>query len=161
MTHEHENDVFVGSDGSRELREPRVVEGSESLADAFSGGICVHEGANFEVSQGGHHSGSLKFQPDSTGRIVGEHSGSLHVPHNCEVQIIGRQSGAVHVGAGGVLKVEPSGRLAGSLHVAGLIENRGVRAGRVHLNGGEVLDVDGGTMKQPTTDADGTRVYRL
>lgn len=50
----------------------------------------------------------------------------------------------------GLVRVHPGGKLAGSRHVAGLIENRGTRGGSDHLNGGSVQDLDGESVKQPS-----------
>jgi hypothetical protein len=157
--HEHSVDVIVGPDGSEEYREPWIVEGEDILARPYSGSVCVHTGATFTIASGGQHSGSLTFQPSSTGRIVGRHSGSLHVSSDTDVEVIGTQSGSVHVATGAVIRVGPTGTLAGSLHVSGVIENRGTRGGSVHLVGGEIRDLDGGSVKQPIV-RDGTSVYR-
>jgi hypothetical protein len=157
--HDHSDDIFIGADGRSERRSQRVVDADEALTGPYSGGICVHAGATFEISRGGEHSGSLTFRSGSGGRIVGRHSGSLHVSERSDVLVVGDQSGSVHVDSGAVLKVAAGGKLAGSLHVAGLIENRGLRGGSVHLEGGEIRDVDGGTVKQPTSTGEGTAVY--
>lgn len=162
MGHEHEHrlDIFVGSDGSEERRGPWVVDNDSDLTSSYSGSICVHPGAVFEITRYGHHSGSLTFQPGSVGRIIGKHSGSLHVAEEAHVEVLGDQSGSVHIDAGAVLRVAPSGKLAGTLNVAGVVENRGVRGGSIRLAGGQVHDVDGGAVKQPSTNRDGTSIYR-
>jgi hypothetical protein len=157
--HDHSDDILVGADGRRERRRQWVLDADEALAGSYSGSICVHAGATFEISRRGQHSGSLTFRPGSGGRIVGLHSGSLHVAERSDVEVVGDQNGSVHVDSGAVLKVAPGGKLAGSLHVAGLIENRGLRGGSVHLEGGEVRDVDGGTVKQPVSSGEGNAVY--
>jgi hypothetical protein len=157
--HEHSDDILVGADGREERRRQWVVDADEELTGSYSGGICVHAGATFEISRGGQQSGSLTFRPGSAGRIVGLHSGSLHVAERSDVEVVGDQSGSVQVDSGAVLKVAPGGKLAGSLNVAGLIENRGLRGGSVHLEGGEVRDSDGGTVKPPMSTGEGTLVY--
>lgn len=160
IDHEHGQDIFIKADGSEEYREPWIVTEDDSLHGQHSGGICVHEGATFEIGSRGQHSGSLRLQPGSKARITGQHSGSLHVGPGAEADVTGSQSGSVHVDRGGLVRVHPGGRLAGSLHVAGLIENRGIRGGSVHMSGGEIRDLDGGTVKQPTTSSDGRNTYR-
>jgi hypothetical protein len=158
---EHPQDVFVGADGSEEYRDPWVVDSDDQLGGSHSGSICVHGGANFEIARGAHHSGSLSFQMGSSGRIIGRHSGSLYLGEQSNVEVVGDQSGTVNVDPGAVLKVAPGGKLAGTLHVAGLIENRGVRGGTVQADGGgEVRDVDGGVVKPPTSMRDGRAIYR-
>jgi hypothetical protein len=156
--HEHHQDIFRGSDGSETYRDPWIVEGEGRLTGSHSGSICVHGGASFEIARGAHHSGSLTFRSDSVGHISGKHSGSLHVARRAKVDVRGDQSGSVHVARGAVVRVASEGRLAGSLHIEGLIENRGARGGSVHLSGGEVLDVEGGRVKQPTM-RNGVSVY--
>jgi hypothetical protein len=157
--HEHGQDIFINADGSEEYREPWVVTADDALQGDYSGSICVHEGATFEVGARGTHSGSLTLRPGSRVRIIGTHSGSLRVSRGAAVEVTGHKSGSVHVERGALVKVQPGGRLSGSLHVAGLIENRGTRGGSVHMSGGEIRDLDGGTVKQPTRSSDGISVY--
>lgn len=66
------------------------------------------------------------------------------------VDIAGSKNGSVHIESAGLVRVERGGKLAGSLHVAGLIENRGTRGGSVNLTGDAIEDLDGGLVKQPT-----------
>jgi hypothetical protein len=149
VDHEHNQDIFI-TDGLEERRDPWVIDEDQQLAGHHKGGICVHEDAEFTLEMGAHHAGSLSFRPGSVGRIYGKHSGSLHVAPAARVEIVGDQSGSVHIEPGGLLRVEQGGKLAGSLHVAGQIENRGVRGGSVQLAGGEIQDLDGGTVKEPS-----------
>lgn len=128
--HEHPKDIFIQADGFEEQRDPWVVTGDEVLTTAHSGAVCVHEGATFELASRGRLSGSLTLQPGSSARIVGQHSGSLHVEMDAVADALGNQSGSTHVEDGGLVRVHPGGKLVGSLHVAGLIENRG-KAGRL------------------------------
>lgn len=149
MDHEHSRDIFIRPNGDEERQGPWIIESSEHLNGQHSGSICVHDGAEFTIPPGARHSGSLTFRSGSTGRILGKHSGSLHIGPNAVVEVIGDQSGSVHVEYGALLKVAVTGKLAGSLHVSGTIENRGVRGGSVHLASGEIQDIDGGTVKEP------------
>ena len=158
LDHAHDRDIFVNADGTEEYGDPWVIEGNEQLNGQHSGSICVHDGAMFTIATGSHHSGSLACCPGSVGRIIGKNSGSLHVAPTAVVEVTGDQSGSVHVERGALVRVAPGGKLAGSLHVAGEIENRGMRGGTLHLEGGQVQDVDGGTVKQPT-HKDGISVY--
>lgn len=152
--HEHPQDVAIQADGSEEYREPWVVTGEEVLTSTHSGGVCVHEGATFELAGRGRLSGSLRLQPGSAARIVGKHSGSLHVGPDAVAEVMGNQSGSVHVQPGGLVRVHPGGTLAGSLHVGGVIQNRGTRGGSVHMSGGMIQDLEGGSVKQPTRRGD-------
>lgn len=152
--HEHPQDVFIQADGSEQFREPWVVTDNQVLATAHSGGVCVHKGATFELASRGRLSGSLTLQAGSSARIVGQHSGSLHVGPGSVVDVVGSQSGSVHVERTGLVRVHPDGKLAGSLHVAGLIENRGTRGGSVHMGGGAVQDLESGSVKQPARRGD-------
>ena len=149
IDHEHSQDIFI-TDGSEERRDSWVIEEHRQLTGQHHGSICVHQDAEFTLELGAHHSGSLTFRPGSVGRIFGKHSGSLHVAPTARVEILGDQSGSVHIEPGGLLRVDEGGKLAGSLHVAGQIENRGVRGGSVHLAGGEIHDLDNGTVKTAT-----------
>lgn len=158
--HVHAQDVHIQADGSSEYRDPWVVTSDDALHGHYSGGVCVHAPANFEIGLRGQHSGSLRLQSGATAKITGQHSGSLHVGRDAVADVVGNQSGSVHVEQGGVVRVHPGGRLAGSLHVSGLIENWGTRGGSVHLGGGEIRDLDGGTVKQPTRSSDGMNTYR-
>jgi len=153
--HEHPRDIVIEADGSEEYRDPWIVTDNEVLSTPYSGSVCVHEGATFEVASRGSLSGSMRLQPGSSARIVGQHSGSLHVEMDAVADVLGSQSGSTHVEDGGVVRVHPGGKLAGSAHVAGLIENRGTRGGSEHMYGGTIRDLDGGTVKQPTRRGDG------
>lgn len=157
--HEHTQDVHIQADGSREYRDPWVVTSDDALHGQHSGGVCVHAPSTFEIGPRGQHSGSLRLQPGSSARIAGQHSGSLHVGPDAVVEVTGSQSGSVHVDSGGLVRVHPGGKLAGSLHVSGLIENRGTRGGSEHMNGGEIRDLDGASVNQPVTSTGGTKTY--
>jgi hypothetical protein len=149
--HEHAQDIHIVVEGSEEHRDPMVVEEDETFAGSCSGSICVHDGATFELARGGQHSGSLRLRPAAICRIAGQHSGSLHVSARAVAEVSRNQSGSGHVAHGGLVRVTPSGTLAGSLHVAGLIENRGTCGGSVHMAGGVIRDLKGSSVKQPTT----------
>lgn len=157
--HEHGRDIFIQADGSEEYRDRWVVTSDELLKGEHSGGVCVHADATFEIGVRGHLAGSLSLQPGSTGRIAGTHSGSLRIGPGAVAEVSGEQSGSVHIDRGGLVRVHRGGKLAGSLHVAGVIENRGTRGGSVQLNGGQIRDLDGGVEKQPIKHRDGTEYY--
>ncbi|NYJ15496.1 hypothetical protein [Nesterenkonia sandarakina] len=91
----------------------------------------------------------MTFYPGSTGHLVGEHLGPLHVAEGARLDVEGLQNGPTEVAAGAVVKVAALGRLAGSSRVAGVVENRGVRAGNTVLAGGEVQDIEGGGIEAP------------
>jgi hypothetical protein len=157
--HKHPQDIFIQADGTEEYRDSWVVTSHELLDGKHSGAVCVHADATFEIGERGHLAGSLRLQPGGTGRIAGKHSGSLHVGPGAVAEVTGDQSGSVHVDRGGLVRVQAGGKLAGSLHVAGIIENRGTRGGSVHMSDGHIRDLDGGVVKQPTKRLDGTSYY--
>lgn len=157
--HEHQQDIHIRADGSREYRDTWVVVGDEALHGQHSGAVCVHAPSTFEIGPRGQHSGSLRLRAGSSAWIAGQHSGSLHVGPDAVEEVSGSQSGSVHVDFGGLVGVHPGGQLSGSLHVSGLIENRGTRGGSEHMNGGEIRDLDGAYVKQPVTSSDGTKSY--
>lgn len=150
MTHGHEHpaDIFITGD-KREERPMRVIDDEGVISDSYSGGVCVEEGASFIIGPSGHQSGSLTFQPGSKGTIKGRLSGSLTVRPGAEVTVEGQLSGSVHVSSGAKVTVSASGRLSGSLRVEGTIENSGKRAGTEHVDGGQIRDIDGGSVVQP------------
>lgn len=149
--HEHTLDFF----GS-ERRPPLVIEEAHALQGSHQGSVCVHEGAHLDLL--GTQNGSVSLRPNSTVALIGTHNGSLHVSEGSRVEITGAQNGSVHVDAGGTVLVGPTGKLAGSLHVDGVILNEGIRGGSVH-GPGEVRDVNGGRVKQPVVE-NGMSVYR-
>ncbi len=156
--HTHNDDIHIGPNGARSTTPQKVVETDETLHGSHSGGICVHSGV-FTVGSRASHSGSLRVETGAKVVIRGSHSGSVHVADQAAVVVQGKQSGSVHVAAGGRLRVEHGGQLAGSLHVSGLIENSGVRGGSEHIEGGQILDLPGGSVKQPSRITNGAAVY--
>jgi hypothetical protein len=93
--------------------------------------------------------------------IAGTQNGSLHVEDTGTVVVHGAQNGSVHVDAGAIVRVDAGGRINGSLHVSGRIENAGTRGGTVRLRDhGEVVDLPGSTALTPQVMPDGTRIYR-
>lgn len=157
--HEHNQDIFSKTDGSEEFRDPWVIEGDDRLSRTHDGSVCVHEGATFTIARGADLRGSLTLRAGSSAQIDGRHSGSLTVSEDAVATVVGDQSGSVTVQAGGQVDVADGGKLAGSLTIAGLVVNRGIRGGTVTLRGGEVRDVDGGSEKPPEV-RDGQNVYR-
>ena len=129
--------------------EPLIIETDQQLADSFAGAVQVHQGAHFELMRKTQHYGPLFFHAGSQGRLVGEHLGPLDLGSGSTVEVGGLQNGPVEIAAGAVLKIAPGGRLAGSIRVTGLVENRGIRAGNTVLAGGEVHDIDGGVVEPP------------
>src|SRR5674476_1621460 len=116
VDHEHSLDLIDGVETG-----PRIVDGHEQVVGTYQSSICVESGASLEVI--GIQQGSVTFQPGSTGLIVGQLQGSMHVATGAVVTVRDAQQGSVHVALGGLVKVEPRGRLAGSLYNDGIIEN--------------------------------------
>ncbi|WP_136054591.1 hypothetical protein [Microbacterium sp. K24] len=156
--HSHDDDIRIGPDGSQTTVPRKIVETDETLRSSHSGGICVHSGV-FTIGPSASHSGSLQVEPGAQVIISGSHTGSLHVAGEATVTVRGKQSGSVHVAKGGRVIVKRGGRLAGSLHVSGVIENMGTRGGSEHIDGGDVVDLLGGTVKRPTRTIGGAAVY--
>jgi hypothetical protein len=119
--HEHPQNITINADGSETYTEVIVIDSDGMLTRKHSGGICVHEPARFTIARGAIHNGSLVFESGTAGSIEGVHNGSLHVEPRAVVEIHGAQNGSTHVSAGGVVRVAPTGRLPGSLHVDGLV----------------------------------------
>jgi hypothetical protein len=129
-----------------EERPQLVIEHDDQLAGTHDGTVCVHAGAELTVL--GNQRGTVSFRSGSTGVVVGAIRGSLHVASGAIVVIQGGQHGSVQIDHWGVVRVDAGGKLAGSLHVDGLVENRGIRGGAAS-GGGEIRDVDGGQVMQP------------
>lgn len=146
---DHSGAATGGPRRERESIEPWVIETHHQLADSFTGAVQVHQDAYFEVIQKAQHYGLLSFGAGSQGRLVGEHLGPLDLASGSTVEVIGLQNGPVEIAAGAVLKITSGGRLAGTIRVAGLVENRGTRAGNAVLAGGEVHDIEGGMIEPP------------
>lgn len=148
--HQHVPDIIDGV-----KVPPRVVNSHEELVGVHQHSICIESGASLEIL--GTQRGSVTFQRGSSGVIVGQLQGSLHVASGATVVIHGVQQGSVHISQGGVVRVEPRGRLAGSLHNDGTIENGGIRGGAVS-GSGSLNDLEGSTVKQPVLK-DGAHYY--
>lgn len=135
--------------GKEDAKESWMVEADHRLDDPYSGTIQVQPGVFFEITNEGQHQGPLVFQAGSVGRITGDHVGALALAGDSTVEIQGTHNGPVEVDEGAVLQVAAGGRISGHLEVAGLVENRGVRAGNVVLAGGEIHDIEGGLIEPP------------
>lgn len=151
-SHEHGKDLF----GSEERDQLVVDERTFVLRGTRQGTICVH--GDCEISVVGVQQGSLTLRPNSRATISGDVRGTKHVGEGAQVLVSGSINGTVHVDRGGVVSITPSGRLAGTLHVDSVVENRGVRGGPVKGDG-RVEDIDGGRAVQPTVE-NGANIYR-
>lgn len=159
MDHSHPNDIFIGADGVRVEKSPLVIDGDKTLSGTHNGSVCVHNGA-LTIGQSATHNGSLAVLTSARVVIHGVHNGSLSIGSSATSEVLGAQNGSVHVDDDGTLLVASGGRLAGSLTVAGRIENAGVRGGTVNNIGGEVIDLPGSTVMEPQRGADGANVFR-
>ncbi|RZU66983.1 hypothetical protein EV379_3358 [Microterricola gilva] len=158
MDHSHPNDIFIDAGGLQVEQATLVIDGDSTLNGAHNGSVCVHNGT-LTIVQGATHNGSLAVQPGAQVAIHGAQNGSLTIGADATGEVRGAQNGSVHVDAGGVLRVAVGGRLAGSLSVAGLIENAGVRGGTVTKYGGTVIDLPGSTVKEPQVGANGAKIF--
>jgi hypothetical protein len=159
MTHSHSEDIHIGPDGTRTLKAPKIVEVDSTTHGAHSGSTCVHAGT-YTIAHGATNNGSVTVQPRAALVVLGTQNGSLHVHADASVEIRGAHNGSVHVDPGGVVRVAPGGKLAGSLDVGGRIENAGIRGGTVRTYAdGEIVDVPGGTVKQPQIGPHGEHIY--
>lgn len=159
MDHDHLDDTAIGPDGSVVRRPARIVDFTTTMTTAHSGSICVHAGT-FTLAPGTIHNGSLHVRDGARVEILGTHNGSLHVSSGAVVTITGSQNGSCHVSTEALIEVRSTGRLAGSLAVAGRVANAGVRGGSVSDLGGTISDVNGGRVRQPERSSDGTSLYR-
>ncbi|SEO07469.1 hypothetical protein [Cryobacterium luteum] len=157
MDHSHPNDIFIKAGGVEVEKPPLVIDGDNTLSGTHNGSVCVHDGTLI-ILRGATHNGSLTVQPSAHVTIHGVHNGSLTIGSSATSEVLGAQNGSVHVDVNGALRVAIGGRLAGSLTVAGRIENAGVRGGTVTKIGGEVIDLPGSTIKEARRSAEGANV---
>lgn len=143
----------IGPNG--EEFEQLVATGNHVMRGTYRGGVCVEEGATFELLGDLH--GSLWVHESAIAVIAGQHHGSVHVDRSALVRLAGKLNGSVHVSAGARVDIEAQGRLAGSIHNDGLIVLRGAFGGTQSGNGDLKLE-DGGYIKQPSV-RDGIRYY--
>lgn len=148
--HDHVDDFF----GS-ERRPPLVVEESFVVSGTREGSICVHRGATLTIA--GTQIGTVALRSGSSLVVRGIQNGTLRVGPDSSVEVHGAVNGSVHVEPRGRVHVLPGAKLAGSLHVDGIVENQGLRGGRVS-GSGFVRDLDGGSEKQPRIE-NGNRIY--
>ncbi|WP_153004300.1 hypothetical protein [Microbacterium testaceum] len=160
MDHSHPDNIHIGPRGERTTEPMKVVDADETLHGLYSGGTCIHQ-ATYTVATRAVTNGSMRVSEGGSFVVHGTHNGSLHVDDGAIVDIFGSHNGSTHVSPGGLVRVHPAAKLAGSLHVGGLIENRGARGGTVTTYGnGEVRDMDGSIVKQPEISGSGARVYK-
>ncbi|QIS40564.1 hypothetical protein GW571_14785 (plasmid) [Clavibacter capsici] len=159
MDHHHPTSINIAQDGTRTEVPTRVVDGSGTMKGTSSTPVCVHSGT-FTLPLGATLNGSLTIRTAGHAVISGTLNGSLHVAAAATVAIDGRQNGSVQVDDEGLVEVLPSGQVAGSLTLAGRLENGGTRGGSVTIRGGELVDLPGATIREPERLADGSHLYR-
>jgi len=159
VDHSHPNDIFIKAGGVEVEKPPLVIDGDNTLNKTHNGSVCVHDGTLIIV-RGATHNGSLTVRPSTHVATHGVPNGSLTIGSSATSDVLGAQNGSVQVDANGALRMAIGGRLAGSLTVAGRIENAGVRGGTVTNIGGKVTDLRGSTIKEPQRGADGANVFR-
>lgn len=131
-----------------------VVETDYELVGIHQGSVQVESG---HLDLQGTNQGSLSLHPGSTATISGTQQGSVFVAAGVSVRITGAIEGSTNVSHGARVIVEPTGKLAGSLHNEGVVVVRGVFGGTRSGNGELVLE-DQGYEKRPTI-RDGVHVY--
>lgn len=145
---------FDFSDGRRV--PPTLIDGTRDLTGTHNGSVYVGPGAHLVLS--GTLNGSLSVEPSGEVDVVGIHNGSLSVARSGTVRVFGRSNGSVHVELGGIVHVARGARLAGALHIEGLVVNQGERGGPLS-GSGEVRDEPGSSVKQPVV-RNGTSYYQ-
>ena len=136
MDHTHPNDIFIKAGGVEVEKPPLVIDGDNTLNKTHNGSVCVHDGTLIIV-RGATHNGSLTVRPSTHVATHGVPNGSLTIGSSATSDVLGAQNGSVQVDANGALRMAIGGRLAGSLTVAGQIENAGLRGGTVTKIGGK------------------------
>lgn len=159
MNHSHSYDIIIESGGVEREVPTLVVEEDETLRGEHNGPVCVHKGTLI-IARGASHNGSLAVQSDAHVSVLGVHNGSLTISSSGSAEVVGAQNGSTHVGDSGLLRVSAGGRLAGSLTVAGRVENAGARGGSVAELGGELVDLPGSSVRHPERSANGALIFR-
>lgn len=124
------------------MSEPHtlIVSGEETLSGTHYGSVEVREGSTFTVTQRATLYGSISIAPGA------------------KVRVHGSVFGGVTISREGLIEVERTGRVAGTIQNNGTFKNSGTRAGPI-FGTGEVFDLDGGVVKPPRIGADGSQNY--
>ena len=134
---------------------PLVLRGARHTIDG------VHLGP-VEVVSGRLHlagkiKGSLSIGIGASAEISGVLCGSISLAEGALVIVTGAIEGSTTVAPGAALKVEATGKLAGTLRNDGMFILRGVFGG-ARLGDGELRLEPGGCIKEPEV-IDGVRLY--
>ena len=139
------------------MSETIIVDTDQVLTGTTRYQLVVLSGATATIM--GKHQGGANVRQGGRIEIPGKLQGSMTIDDGAEVYVTGDLQGSVSILAGGLLVIEPNGRVCGSLSNWGEVVNRGLRAGAV--TGNEPSD-EGGQVLQPTSiSADGTRTYMM
>jgi len=136
------SNVFDIIDGKR---VPPTILTSDTIIDGVHQGTVRVERGILTIS--GELHGSLNVQRGTKVLIIGKQHGTVNVEENALVTVNGELNGTTNVAYGGTIKVEDTGRLAGSLNNQGTVIVQGVFGG-AH-SGNDVILVGNGYIKQP------------
>ena len=160
MPHTHNDDITISASGARSTSPQTIVESDTTLSGSHNGGTCVHAGT-YTIARGATSNGSVTLQPGAGLVVNGVQNGSVNVGRGAWVEVRGAHNGSMHVHPGGRVRVEPGGKLAGSLDVGGDVENAGTRGGTARRYGdGAITDLPGGVVKEPEIGPNGAHLYR-
>lgn len=126
------------------MTHPRTIDRDEVVLGTSNTPIIVEPGATVTIA------GTLNGSAVVHGvlHITGTLNGSLHASAGATATVEHRVNGSVHVDRGGLVVVEPRGRIAGSTHNVGRLVLRGQLGGS--QSGIPVELEDGGRVVPPT-----------
>jgi hypothetical protein len=127
-----------------------VITEDFTLTIAHQGQIHVEAGT---LVLDGVHEGSMRVHSGATAIIRGMRTGSLLVELEGKAIIIGETRGSSTIDQGGILVIERSGRVTGSIMNLGKVMIRGEHTGS--RNGTGQYLVDGGWLKSARDPIDG------
>jgi hypothetical protein len=131
-----------------------VIAADDVLLGTHNGTIQVESG-HFKLR--GTNQGSLNLHPGATATISGKQQGSVSIQPGASVRVTGAIEGSTNVSPGATVVVEPTGKLAGSLHNDGSVVVRGAFGG-ARSGQGELIFEDQGYEKAPIL-RDGVHIY--
>lgn len=127
--------------------EPTVLNGVQQILDVHNGTVYVESG---ELTILGELKGTLSVKPGAKAIIQGKQSGTVAVSGDAKLIVYGGLSGTVSVSRGGVVIVESSGTIRGTLTNDGLVTLKGGFGG-ARTGTGRLEIVDSGYIKEPIT----------
>lgn len=146
------NNVYDIIDGKKV--PPTILSSNTTIYGVHQGTVRIERGI---LTIRGELHGTLYVQRGTEVLIVGKQHGTVNVEEDALVTVKGELNGTTNVAYGGTIKVEDTGKLAGSLNNQGTVIVQGVFGGE--HSGNDVILVGNGHIKQPIVEG-GISYYR-